>query len=513
MSKRYIRVYEGPKDLYAQNSPLIIKAHALTKDETTGAIIAQLKLQNVTDKTITFVKVSIKPFDALKNPLPEEKFEYKELSVNEYEVFGAKTPLILKNSSVCYFDIVVIGVAFDDGTIWTSKDEKWEPDAQIAKQTDNAWTYKTAFERMNSADSEESFKNSADMFKTISGFKDADALANSCLNSAEVCRKDTIYATAILQMKSNSISEYEAALKAFYTISGWKDADEQINACKKKIEEIKEKEEADRLERERQAEQKRIADEKAAKKRKKIAAIVTPTVVACIAFVIVLTTVIIPNQQYKEALGKHSDSIKAATVGDTIKFGHYEQDNNSSNGKEEIEWIVLAKDGDKVLVISKYALDCQGYNLSYTSVTWETCSLRKWMNGTFLNAAFNSGEQRLIQKSTVTADKNPTYSTSPGNNTTDKVFLLSITEVNKYFSSVEARKCAPTDYAKAQGAYASSSYSTGGKATCWWWLRSPGNGSRSDAGVGDDGFVNDHGYYVLVEGFDTVRPALWISLE
>jgi hypothetical protein len=277
------------------------------------------------------------------------------------------------------------------------------------------------------------------MFKTVPGFKDADALAGQCLDKAEVCRKDAI--------------------------------------------------------------EKRISDEKAAKKRKRIVAIVTSIIVACIAFVIMLTTVIIPNQQYQEA----RNAIKNSSVGSTIKFGHYEQDNNNSNGKEEIEWIVLAKYGDRILIISKFALDCQQYNTSLTSITWEQCSLRKWMNETFLKAAFNSGEQKLIKNSTVIADRNPLYSTSPGNNTTDKVFLLSITEVNKYFSSDSARQCRGTAYCYARGALKADN------GNCWWWLRSPGLDSDGAACVLSLGSVGDRGRFVYSRD-NAVRPALWINL-
>ena len=164
-----------------------------------------------------------------------------------------------------------------------------------------------------------------------------------------------------------------------------------------------------------------------------------------------------------------------------------------------------------LLVISKYALDCRQHNTSNTSVTWETCSLRKWLNGTFLNAAFSSAEQNSIMYSTVTADKNPSYSTSPGNNTTDKVFLLSITEANKYFKSDDARKCAPTDYAIAPGAWTSDSDKTGGRATCWWWLRSPGDDSNYAAYVYNDGSVDYDGSNVLSSSV-AVRPAMWINL-
>ena len=438
---------------------------------------------------------------------------------------------------------------FDDrenyGKVLRFGDDKLEAEmrgyiAHINERNENArltGIYNGAVSAMNAANTESAYKAAADTFRSISGFQDADALVEQCLDKAEVCRKNAIYASAHNEQIKNSIAGCEAAIRLYESISGWKDADEQIYACQRKIEEIKAKEEADRLERERQAEQKRIAAEKAAKKRKKIIAITTPIVVACIAFLIVLTTVIIPSGKYNSAMElynaqKYEDAYKAfnslnykdsadkaaeclflkqkagltnVNVGSTIKFGFYEQDNNTSNGKEEIEWKVLAVDGNKALVISQYALDCQKYNSTYTDTTWEKCSLRTWLNGTFYNAAFGSDYQKMIASSTVTADKNPSYSTSPGNNTTDKVFLLSITEVYKYFSSESARQCQGTAYCYAQGAYKESN------GNCWWWLRSPGYDSDHAAGVNDVGSVYDIGSYVDY-GDDAVRPALWINL-
>jgi len=438
---------------------------------------------------------------------------------------------------------------FDDrenyGKVLRFGDDKLEAEmrgyiAHINERNENArltGIYNGAVSAMNAANTESAYKAAADTFRSISGFQDADALVEQCLDKAEVCRKNAIYASAHNEQIKNSIAGCEAAIRLYESISGWKDADEQIYACQRKIEEIKAKEEADRLERERQAEQKRIAAEKAAKKRKKIIAITTPIVVACIAFLIVLTTVIIPSGKYNSAMElynaqKYEDAYKAfnslnykdsadkaaeclflkqkagltnVNVGSTIKFGFYEQDNNTSNGKEEIEWKVLAVDGNKALVISQYALDCQKYNSTYTDTTWEKCSLRTWLNGTFYNAAFGSDHQKMIASSTVTADKNPSYSTSPGNNTTDKVFLLSITEVYKYFSSESARQCQGTAYCYAQGAYKASN------GNCWWWLRSPGYYSNDAAIVNTDGSVSDRGLYVSYDR-DAVRPALWINL-
>lgn len=194
-------------------------------------------------------------------------------------------------------------------------------------------------------------------------------------------------------------------------------------------------------------------------------------------------------------------------MGDTYTFGSYEQDNNNSNGKEAIKWKVIAKEGTKILVISKYALDCQKYNTSYTtSVTWETCMLRKWLNNEFLSSAFFEGEQAMIPSVTVPADENPHYSTNPGNATQDKVFLLSITEANKYFSPDSARQCKTMEYAVANGVWGSDT------GNCWWWLRSPGDRQDCAACVVSTGCIAAYGYSVNI-GDRAVRPALWIDLN
>ncbi|MCR5150245.1 MAG: DUF6273 domain-containing protein [Clostridiales bacterium] len=216
------------------------------------------------------------------------------------------------------------------------------------------------------------------------------------------------------------------------------------------------------------------------------------------------------DKQIKK-IGKslYGDIFKNIKVGSLVKFGNYYQSN--SENKEEIEWRVLEVKDGKALIISEKALDCQEYNTEYTSVTWETCSLRKWLNETFINEAFNKGEQTILAETKVTADANPSYSTSPGNETKDKVFLLSINEAKKYFSSDDDRMCVPTAYAIKQGAYTSSSYTKGGKATCWWWLRSPGYDTNYAARVNYDGDIYNLGYRVYTS-YDCVRPVLWIEI-
>ena len=425
--------------------------------------------------------------------------------------------------------------------------------AHIKDRNENArltGIYNDAVNVMNAANTEDAYKSAANKFKSISGFKDAVELAEKCREKAEICRKEAMYSSAKSKMSGEKVAHYQKAIQIFKTISGWKDADEQIIICQRKIEEIKAKEEVELLEAERKAEERRIAAEKAAKKRKKIIAIALPIVCVCVAFIIVLNTVIIPNSNYNSALalyksgdydnaitafqslngykdserqiencyiGKYGEEkwnkVKGIKVGDTYTFGAYEQDNNIANGKEVIEWTVLAKEGMSLLLISRQALDCLRYETSYNDVTWEGCSLRKWMNSTFLNAAFSEEKQEQILSTNISVDNNPYYSTNSGNATTDKIFLLSINEVKKYFSSDEARKCVPTAYATAQGAYTSTSYKTASNAaTCWWWLRSPGSDQGYAACVSRAGYVDYFGYPANYNSA-CIRPALCLDLN
>lgn len=216
---------------------------------------------------------------------------------------------------------------------------------------------------------------------------------------------------------------------------------------------------------------------------------------------------------YKDSMTKASEifnqykieKLKIADVGDIVYFGAYEQDNDTSNGKEDLAWLVLTKEDGKALIISKCAVDYQQYNTTLGDTSWARCSLRTWMNGTFLNSAFSADEQAKIETANVTADKNPHWITEPGNNTRDKIFFLSVTEAENYFSSDAARQCAPTEYAIAQGADKNDDGNSG------WWLRSPGQQSNRAACVSDSGDIYFFG--ILAYYYCEVRPALWINLD
>ena len=157
--------------------------------------------------------------------------------------------------------------------------------------------------------------------------------------------------------------------------------------------------------------------------------------------------------------------------------------------------------GDQVLIISKNTLDAKAYNNSRTSITWEKCTLRTWLNKDFLNAAFSAAEQAGIETTTVDNSKAQGYSgysANGGNNTQDKIFLLSYAEAWKYFGSDSARVSTSTKYAKAQRGYSDS-----------WWLRSPGDWQDTAALVVFNGSCDD----INVANTRGVRPALWVNLE
>lgn len=276
--------------------------------------------------------------------------------------------------------------------------------------------------------------------------------------------------------------KYEEAITAFQELNGYKDSAEQINKCNDAMNDIKYNDALKMLEEEKPVE----------------------------AYESLLTL-----DGYKDSAEKANEiynnyaSVRfdGSRAGDTVFFGTYEQDNNNSNGKEKIEWEILEKDKDKVFVISKKALDCKPFNTLDASVTWESCSLRSWLNADFYNSAFNEEEKSIIQFTNVVQESNPDFYTAAGKNTKDKIYLLSIDEINKYYSTDNAKTCVPTKYADSKGANPSSE-----NGCCWWWLRSPGYDSHSAASVYYNGTVSAIGFYVYAE-HSAIRPVMWIDIS
>ena len=197
-------------------------------------------------------------------------------------------------------------------------------------------------------------------------------------------------------------------------------------------------------------------------------------------------------------------------VGDRRSFGQYPQ---GANGEvQPLVWRVLAVENGRALLITEKLIDCVKYHTKRTDITWETCTLRQWMNRDFIHKAFSSSEQGKIATVTNQNPNNPKFGTKGGNATQDKIFALSINEAEKYFRNNDDRRAAPTGFAIKNGAWVSDNYSLpNGEKTGWWWLRSPGSNSDDAACVLTNGDVYQFGNYVDFN-YGAVRPAFWLNL-
>lgn len=185
--------------------------------------------------------------------------------------------------------------------------------------------------------------------------------------------------------------------------------------------------------------------------------------------------------------------MKNINIGDTVKFGRYSY---SSGSKNEIEWIVVAKNNSKIALVSKYCLDVKPFHKEADSTSWDNCSLNKWLNLRFINDAFNLAEKSIIEP----------YASA--NNS--KVFILSSQEAENWFNDYSDRRAEPTPYAKSKGSY--EGYYSGNNTM--WWLRTQGYFNERVYVVDTSGDVSE--YKSGVEKNDssvTVRPAIWINID
>lgn len=190
-------------------------------------------------------------------------------------------------------------------------------------------------------------------------------------------------------------------------------------------------------------------------------------------------------------------------AGQVYSFGHYEQDGDPST-TEPISWQVLEVQEGKALLISQYALDVQLFHVDWNDTSWENCTLRSWLNQDFWNNAFTAQEQARVLTTTVSADPNAEYDSDPGNQTQDKVFLLSMQEALTLLPEADSRQCQGTAYAKSCDLWLNQD------GYCNWWLRTPGQNEAYACAVLSSGGIDTAGSYV-VYGDKGVRPVLWLN--
>lgn len=181
-------------------------------------------------------------------------------------------------------------------------------------------------------------------------------------------------------------------------------------------------------------------------------------------------------------------------VGERFEFGRYPQ--GADGEVRPITWRVLRRDGDSLLVVSEYGLDAESYHEKLEKVTWESCTLRRRLNGDFLQKAFTEQERSLIKTSVL--------SNNAGPSTEDRIFLLSEEEADSLFSNDKDRRIRPTEYALKNDASADES------GNAWWWLRSRGSNATHAILAEPNGDTTYRGNVDI--GSVCVRPALRIAL-
>lgn len=182
--------------------------------------------------------------------------------------------------------------------------------------------------------------------------------------------------------------------------------------------------------------------------------------------------------------GSPVSSASSLSLYDVVTFGSYPQ--SSFGGDSAIEWYVISKDGSRVKLMSRYALDSKQYHTSNSTVSWQGSSLYNWLNRDFKEKAFNSEEQRMIQSS---------------------ITLLSRSEANSLPN--EYRICTSTSYAVSCG---------GDQNRCIWWLSdfsgtvyfSDGTAGNCASAVMETGEIGYDGFQVNFS-HKYVRPVIVVN--
>lgn len=330
------------------------------------------------------------------------------------------------------------------------------------------------------------FERAREIFLSLGEFKDSG-------EQVKLCDEGIINAQYERGLQLQSEGKYEEAACVFESLGDYKDSKKRIEDCWMEIEETKYQEARE----------------------------------------------LYSNQQYDEALelfkklGGYKDSsemvVKSLSCkfneGDIIKFGTYEQDGNVSDGSEPIEWIVLTRQDNKVLLLSRQILDWRPFHnqKNIRDVTWATCSLREWLNGSFYLSTFSSREQEFILKTSVDASMNQYYKETPqGKDTVDKVFLLSAYQASLHSKAIKSAGSSTDIELKRIFNNAKktsdipleiSDYT----ATLGWWTRTMGRGQAYVSYVTDK-TVEYTGQYYWWSNMDYpeykgIRPAIWINVE
>ncbi len=226
------------------------------------------------------------------------------------------------------------------------------------------------------------------------------------------------------------------------------------------------------------------------------------------------------------------EELRNCEEGNTLLFGSFEQDDNLDNGSEMIEWVVLEKNDDTILLISKKSLMIDQYKVfddeddrqqNTRHISFVKSDVYKWLNSEFYESAFDADEKQVIADSEISVDllgkrvegytgdiKNPPVEVTEGTveegTAVVKLFILNEEETLKYFPSDEDRRASLTPYA------ASMLYRDFGENLEFqWWLRTRPNVLTQER-VETDGSINKNAKTVMHE-FAGIRPVMFVDVS
>ena len=335
----------------------------------------------------------------------------------------------------------------------------------LAKQAKNdikKKTYKTAVKKKEEARTADDYNKAAEEFRKLSGYKDSDDLALECdvlSNRMEkryvrkriigfgvtvLCMVVIIIAVFLPQTKYfigrlyQSTGVYGSAIRTYSDLGTYEDSETRLKDCRYRY----------GLE--------LLSDGSYAEAVKQLS----------------------KADDYKDSDARKVEALK-------LQIGSCKQGDTVSIGNEK--WRILELAGDQALLMKNDSIDPMAYHMERTTVTWESSSLRQWLNSSYLELTFSEAEQSNIVATTVMNSDNPVYGTDGGKDTQDKLFILSIEESEKY-----------------QALFPKFKSNT--------WLRSPGNSGESAAFLSMDGTPMTYGYDVSDDSMK-IRPVLWFNLD
>jgi sRNA-binding protein len=284
MSERYSKLYTLPGNLYATGSPVVIAAGSLLKDNQTGKVLVQLKIQSISEKTIKAAKVTISSLDTVGRLLGESlEYQYLDLNTDRDDFFGQKTPIQIADPATRAFSVAVTEVAFSDNSVWCASEESWEPLSSPVLLTEQLGQEETELLKQYQLD----YGSNCQFWPTE--VKDLWYCTCGALNH----RNESQCHSCGKSLEDQLAVEIEA-LKAEQDAR----LEREAEARERKAQEEK-----------RQAEEraKREAEEKEERKKKqkslvKLCSIAAAAIVVIVVGVLVTTKVIIPNHNYNAAV-------------------------------------------------------------------------------------------------------------------------------------------------------------------------------------------------------------------